>query len=103
MLDWVVQTLQRSMGDPAMARNVKQIRLGPGIPPKDGVVTEVVRSAEHWNEYTLEDGTALRLKPVITEVLRIENEFDSDGNPVYIVRSTNVLSVDASEKVRKKA
>lgn len=53
---------------------------------------------EHWNEYLLDDGTVIRLKPVVTMITRIEGLVDEKGQPVYIVESSNVLSVSASEE-----
>lgn len=58
-------------------------------------------NVEHWNEYLLDDGTVLRLKPVVTEVLRVEGEYDAHGNPGYIVQSTNVTAVDAPDELRR--
>ncbi len=58
-------------------------------------------TAEHWNEYFLDDGSVVRVKLVATEIARVENEYDDDGNPVYIVRSANVLSVNSPESLRK--
>lgn len=57
-------------------------------------------NAEHWNEYLLDDGTVIRMKPVVTEVLRLEGHFDPQGNPAYVVQSTNVTAVDAPEELR---
>jgi len=48
---------------------------------------------EDWNEYQLSDGTVIRMKTVITDVFLIPGEIDPEGNPVYNVRSTNVLRV----------
>lgn len=58
---------------------------------------------EDWNEYHLDDGTRIRLKPVASLVIRIPNEFDNDGNPVYLVKSSNVMSVSAAPTLRKGA
>lgn len=67
-------------------------------------VTEVGfrASGEHWNEYLVDDGTVLRVKLVATEVLRIDGQFDEEGNPAYIVKSTNVMNVSASDEKRGK-
>ena len=54
-------------------------------------------SDEHWNQYLLEDQTVIRLKLVATEFLRIDGEYDPDGNPVYMVKSTNVVSVESTQ------
>lgn len=58
-------------------------------------------NAEHWNEYLLDDGTVLRLKPVVTEILRVEGQYDQNGNPGYIVQATNVTAVDAPDELRR--
>jgi hypothetical protein len=57
---------------------------------------------EFWNEYHLDDGSTLRLKLVVTTVLRVPDMFDAEGNPAYLVNSTNVMAVDAPEDLRKK-
>lgn len=56
---------------------------------------------EHWNEYVLNDGSVVRLKPVVTEILRAEGEYDNEGNPVYVIKATTVVSVSASERARR--
>jgi hypothetical protein len=58
-------------------------------------------NAEHFNEYLLDDGTVIRMKPVVTEVIRIEGQYDPLGNPAYVIQSTNVTAVDAPEELRK--
>lgn len=70
--------------------------------PKEAEPIEVVSSQETFNIYTLEDGAALKLKAVTTEVLRILDMYDEDGNPVYVVRSKNIVTVDAPDNLRKK-
>ncbi len=57
--------------------------------------------AEHWNEYLLTDGSVLRLKSVVTEILRVEDHYDAEGNPQYLVKSAQVVSVSASDRTRK--
>jgi hypothetical protein len=56
---------------------------------------------EHWNEYLVDDGSLLRLKPVVTEILRVEGQYDPAGNPAYVVQSTNVVAVDAPDELRR--
>ncbi len=57
---------------------------------------------EHWNEYLLDDGSVVRIKPVMTEILRVEGEYDPMGNPAYIVSATQVVSVSSPDDLRKK-
>lgn len=57
---------------------------------------------EDWNEYQLMDGSVLRLRVVLSEIVRIEGEYDQDGNPVYVTKSGNVLVVRAPDELKKK-
>ncbi len=56
---------------------------------------------EHWNEYLADDGTVIKIKMVVTEVLRLDDEYDANGNPIYIVQSANVMVVDAPENLHR--
>ena len=80
----------------------RKIQLGPGGPEKDAQLVDIQQSSEHWNQYLLGDGTVLRIKLVATEVWRIEGEWDQEGNPFYVVKSSNVLSVNPPEELRRK-
>ena len=56
---------------------------------------------EHWNEYLIDDASVVKIKLVATEVLRLDGEWDPAGNPIYLVASTNVMSVDAPDNLRR--
>ena len=56
---------------------------------------------EHWNEYLVDDGSVIKLKTVTGEILRIDGEYDAEGNPLYLVKSTNIVTVSAPEKLRE--
>ena len=62
--------------------------------PVQGVVVNVKESVERWTSVQLEDGTKIRLRPVVTETARID-QFDKDGQPVYVLKSTTIMTVDA--------
>lgn len=80
----------------------RKMPVGPGGPPVDAELVDVQSSQEHWNQYLLSDGTTLKLKIVVTEVWRAENTFDNEGNPMYLVKSGNVLVVTAPDELRRK-
>jgi len=67
----------------------------------EGVEMEFKSIKEDWNEYQINDGTIVRLKVVVTNVARITDKYDNDGNPIYVVKSSNVLSISAPEKLKK--
>jgi len=56
---------------------------------------------EDWNEYQIEDGFAVRIKLVVSSILKT-GERDPQGNPVYIVQSTNIVKVLPPETYAKK-
>lgn len=77
-------------------------RTVPGPDGRDHPAVEIGFrvSGEHWNEYLVDDGSVVRLKPVVTQILRVEDMRDQNGDPVYIVQSTNVMSVSAPDDLR---
>lgn len=58
---------------------------------------------EHWNEYLVDDGSVIKQKTVATEILRIEGEYDGEGNPLYVIKSASLVSVSAPDKLRKQS
>ena len=45
---------------------------------------------------------SLKMKLVATEVWRVVDEWDQEGNPIYVVKSSNVLTVNPPEELRRK-
>ncbi len=66
-----------------------------------GILIEIEESTDRWSEAKLQDGSRIRLKAVITEVVRLDGQYDKEGAPVYSVKSTNVVTVDAPEELYK--
>ena len=57
---------------------------------------------EDWNEYQLMDGTVIKIKLVVGDIFRIENMYDNEDNPVYQVKSTNVVIVKSPDALKRK-
>ena len=57
---------------------------------------------EGFNSYILADGTRLKLKTVILEIVRLDSEFNQAGEPVYVVRSQNVLAAVVPDSLKKR-
>jgi hypothetical protein len=53
-------------------------------------------SGEHFNEYLLDDGTVLKVKLVLTEIMKITDMRDQQGNPVYLLQHQQVTSIDST-------
>jgi hypothetical protein len=67
----------------------------------EGIDLDFKTQKEEWNEYQVNDGTIIRMKVVVTNIARVIDKYDNDGNPIYVVKSSNVLTVSAPEKIRK--
>jgi len=71
------------------------------IPDGEEVDFDVI--GESWNTYKLKDGTTLKVKLVLAGVVRLKNQYDAMGNPVYMINSTNVVRVmDVPAELKRK-
>ena len=61
----------------------------------------VRETRENWSEYVLEDGSLVRVKPILAKVLRTQ-EFDSEGNPIYQLVISDAVFVEVPEELKKK-
>ena len=62
---------------------------------------DVIASKDGWSEYTLEDGTTLRIKAALLDVKRAVDQFANDGNPIYVYQCAIVHRVMAPDKLKK--
>lgn len=61
---------------------------------------EIQSSKECFNEYTLADGTVLKVKNVATSIAQIEGQTMPDGSPMFLIFSTPVTTVVTSPRHR---
>ena len=69
----------------------------------DGFEVGVAEATERWTDIKLEDGSALRIKAVIIGAVRVEGQYDQEGNPLYMVKANQVMTVSAPDHLRKGA
>ena len=74
----------------------------PQSPLADGVEVAVKESTERWTDVLLEDGSALRLKVTVVSAVRIIDQFDPEGNPVYALRAGQVVVVASAPSELKR-
>jgi hypothetical protein len=64
----------------------------------------VDESTEKWSEYKLSDGTLVRGKLTIVSAVRIEGQYDPNGNPMYSLNMTpSIVIMSADERLRAKS
>jgi hypothetical protein len=84
---------------PSMPGNKRKVNFGGQ--QVEATVMPYQTGAENWNEYLVDDGTVIRVKLVVTEVLRVEGSYDQQGNPLYLINSTNVTTVSSPDNLRQ--
>lgn len=67
-----------------------------------GADVPITQSNELWSEYILEDGNILRVKLAVGSIIRVADQLDTEGNPVYIVKGS-VVSVPIIPDKRQKS
>jgi hypothetical protein len=81
-----------------MERNIKVPFEGKIV---EGLEMDFKSVKEDWNEYQVNDGAIIRMKVVVTNIAKIPDKYDPEGHPIYVVKSSNVLSTSAPEKLKK--
>jgi hypothetical protein len=88
----------RSQGGKAMRR----VELKVGDKTIQGTLVDFETMREEYNSYKLSDGSMIRMKTVVTNIIRTE-EFTPTGEPIYVVNSQNVLVADVPDDLKKSA
>jgi hypothetical protein len=56
----------------------------------------IVETVERFSQIRTDDGTIINIKASPQEVFRIDNRFDNQGNPMFVVTSNTVVTVQSS-------
>lgn len=67
-----------------------------------GEEIEFETDKESWSTYILLDGSRIRMKAVVSSIVRLEGVYAPNGDPVYLVNAQPIMAVDAPEGLRKK-
>jgi len=78
----------------------KRVKVSYGPEMVDGEEVDFEPLAERWNEYRLSDGTLVKMKLVVSKVVRLE-KWNEQGEPIYLVQSTNVLATTVPPELMK--
>ena len=66
------------------------------------IFVDIEGSNERWSEYELEDGTVLRIRPVVVNVTRSENNYTPDGDPIYTIKAQIIVDPRVPDSLKKK-
>lgn len=59
-------------------------------------------TAERWNQYVLHDGTVLKMKAVLADVVRVDGQYAPNGDPLYTVNAQIIVNTNAPESLKKR-
>ena len=63
----------------------------------DGERVDFTPINEPWTKHQLADGTVIRIKLVVADIVKVPTNNKPNSEPRYVVKSSNMLSVDAPE------
>jgi len=67
-----------------------------------GEVVDFESPPENFNNYTLADGTFIKIKTVLLEVVRILGEYGPNGDPVYVFTAQQIVNINSAEKLKQR-
>jgi hypothetical protein len=56
---------------------------------------------EGWNNYILHDGTELKLKSVVSEIVRVDGAYSPNGDPLYLVTASNIVVTNVPDNLKR--
>lgn len=68
-----------------------------------GQPVEIETSSEPWAQYTLADGTTVKVKLVMLEAVRLDAQNEATGEPLYQFQFQQIIGVVPPESLKRKA
>jgi hypothetical protein len=68
----------------------------------EGELIDFQSKNESWNQYELADGSSMKMKVVLLEIMRLLNEHNPAGEPVYVFTAQQITAVDSPDHLKKK-
>lgn len=70
--------------------------------PVDGQPINVESANEPWAQYTLEDGTTVKVKIVLLEVVRLKAHNEVTGDPIYQFQFQQIIGTVSPDSMKRK-
>jgi hypothetical protein len=62
---------------------------------------DIVSVKNGWSEYTLDDGAVIRTKGVLVEAKEMVDQFNSTGDPIYVLQLSVIHELVVPEELKK--
>src|SRR6266446_6382927 len=87
---------------PVRAPQTATLEVSLGYDPKGKMESrDIAGYKEGWSEYTLEDGSVIRLKTTLLDIKRAVDQYSPEGDPLYIMQFAVVNQVRAPQNLKK--
>jgi hypothetical protein len=67
---------------------------------EEGIELDFKTTNEEWNEYQTSDGSTIRIKLVMTNIVKL-NKTDPQGNPIFVAKTSNVMAVSPPQSPKR--
>ena len=67
-----------------------------------GEQVEFEPSSEPFSQYKLADGTTVKVKLVLLDAVRAENEYNDNGDPIYLFQFQQIIGVLTPPELKRK-
>lgn len=88
------------MTESSESRKLKKMIADQQRQVDEGTIMHIQDQRENWSECTLQDGTKIRVRPVITEVKKLRKP-GIDGKPAYALKSALITDIQHPNKTNK--
>jgi hypothetical protein len=68
-----------------------------------GSSVEFEPKSEPWAQYTLADGTQVKVKVILLDCARLENEYNQQNDPVYVFQFQQIIGTVVPDHLKRKA
>lgn len=73
---------------------MKKVKMNIGGKMVEGESMTFKATEEPWTIYKLDDGSIIKLRPVVSDIFRLAVKDPVTGLPQYMIRASNVVSVE---------
>ena len=67
--------------------------------PVEADEIDIVSESTPWHVFKLEDGTEVRVKTLLSKIVRVRNKFHDDGRPIYFLNVGPAMLVESPQSL----
>ncbi len=80
---------------------MKKVEVKLGDKTVEGEIVDFETVREEYNVYKVGDGSTIKMKTVVTNIIRT-SEFNPQGEPLYLINSQNIVVADVPDHLMRR-